>query len=686
MAALLDAADRPDRVIADFEAENYADWTVTGNCFGNRPAAGTLDRQHQVSGFQGTGLVNTYLHGDGTTGSLTSPPLVIDRAYLNFLIGGGNHPGKTEIQLLVGDQIVRRATGDDDELLTWSSFDLRDLAGHTARIRIVDEATGGWGHINIDQVTLSDQMRASGPAQRIITIDHDYLHLPVKATGKTTRMALEVDGKAVRAFDLVLTDEPDFWVFADVSPWRGKSMTLKVKRGPGLDAIRTADQLPDVHNLYTEALRPQFHFTAPRGWLNDPNGLVYLDGEWHLFYQHNPFGWPWGNMHWGHAVSTDLFHWKNLGEAIHPWSDVKGAAFSGSAVVDVHNTTGWKHDDQDVLVAALTDTDTGESIAYSTDRGRTFTMFAENPVVQHRGRDPKLVWYEPAKHWVMAVYDEHDDKQWIAFYTSSNLKRWTFASRIEGFYECPDLFEAAVDGDTDHKKWVLYAADGQYVIGSFDGKTFTPDHEGKQQVWYGDYYAAQSYSNAPDGRHVQIGWGRGIAFPGMPFNQQMAVPVELSLHTTDDGIRMFAEPVRELKTLRGKPRTLSELTLHPGDPSPLDGFDASETEIDLTFTPLDAERVVLSIRGAMIVYHVAAGELDCLGVKVPLKSRDGKVRLRVLIDRGSVECFGNDGRIAISKHHLFERNRRDLAVSVEGGSVVIDALNVYDIQSCWREQ
>ena len=235
-------------------------------------------------------------------------------------------------------------------------------------------------------------------------------------------------------------------------------MTLAVDRlregSQGLAAVHQADTIAGSEDLYRERLRPQFHFSSRRGWLNDPNGLVYHKGEYHLFYQHNPYGWAWGNMHWGHAVSTDLVHWQELPIAIYPhrfgdW------AFSGSAVVDRQNTAGFKKGDEDVLVAAYTSTGRGECIVYSHDRGRTFTEYDGNPVVKHSGRDPKILWHAPGKHWVMAVYDEADDKRGIAFYTSPDLKKWEQQSKIDGYFECPDIFELPVDGDRSRRKWVL---------------------------------------------------------------------------------------------------------------------------------------------------------------------------------------------------------------------------------------
>ena len=184
------------------------------------------------------------------------------------------------------------------------------------------------------------------------------------------------------------------------------------------------------------------------------------------------------------------------------------------------------------LVVAFTSTGRGECIAYSNDRGRTWTEYAGNPVVRHAGRDPRLLWHEPTKRWVMAVYDETGGARSIAFHSSPDLKTWRFESRIDGFFECPELFELPVDGDCPARRlWVLYAADGEYRLGQFDGQRFAPE-TGKLRVWYGNFYASQTFSDAPDGRRIQIGWANGIAFPGEPFNQQMTVPCELTLRPT----------------------------------------------------------------------------------------------------------------------------------------------------------
>ena len=205
--------------------------------------------------------------------------------------------------------------------------------------------------------------------------------------------------------------EPDWFAHLDVSAWRGKKATVRVEKlaedAKALDLVTQADTIWGVEQLYREPLRAQLHFSPRRGWNNDPNGMVFADGEYHLYFQHNPYGWPWGNMHWGHAVSRDMVHWEELPIAIYPHK-FGDWVFSGSAVVDKNNTSGWKKGDNELIVAAFTSTGRGECIVYSNDRGRTFQEFEGNPVVKHRGRDPRLLWHAPSKQWVMAVYDEFE--------------------------------------------------------------------------------------------------------------------------------------------------------------------------------------------------------------------------------------------------------------------------------------
>jgi len=685
------AAD--DILIADFEQDTYGDWTVTGEAFGSGPARGRLPGQmDNVSGYEGGGLVNSFYGGDDSMGTLTSPEFVIQRRYINFLIGGGMHPGKACINLLVDGAAVRTATGPNDrpggtEALHWHTWDVVDLTGRTARIEIVDRQKGGWGHINIDHIYQSDA-KAAGEKSRKIVLDKRYLNLPVKTGAPKRRMSLIIEDRTIREFEIELADgEPDFWCFMDVEAFKGKQAQIHVnalgRNSQGLASIVCDEKIIGAEDLYREKNRQQFHFSSRRGWLNDSNGLVYYKGEYHLYYQHNPYGWAWGNMHWGHAVSTDLVHWKELPIAIYPRA-FGDWAFSGSAVVDKDNTAGFKSGQEDVIVAAYTSTGRGECIVYSNDRGRTFVEYDGNPIVKHRGRDPKVIWYEPGGHWVMAVYHETDGKQTIAFYTSPDLKNWQYQSLIDGFYECPEIFELPVDGNRSNTRWVLYAADGAYMTGSFDGKVFAPD-AGKIRFDYGNcFYASQTFSDIPqsDGRRIQIAWGR-IATPGMPFNQCMLFPVELTLRNTDDGIRMFAAPVREIAALHKVKYVWEKRRIEPGE-NVLKDLRGELWHIVVELQPNDASQVGINVRGTSVVFDAVENTLSCLGKKAPLAPVNGGIRLELLVDRNSVEIFANGGRVYMPIGRVFPEENKTLELFARGADSLVSSLVVYELNSAWK--
>jgi fructan beta-fructosidase len=367
-----------------------------------------------------------------------------------------------------------------------------------------------------------------------------------------------------------------------------------------------------------------------------------------------------------------------------------GACFSGGGVVDKKNTAGFKTGKEDVIAAFLTDTGAGEAMAYSNDRGRTFTWYEGNPVVKHTGRDPKVIWYSYDKndqplndaaqklggHWVMAVYDEKDGRN-IAFYTSTNLKEWIEQSHLYGYYECPEIFELPIDGDSNNTRWVVFAADAKYAVGSFDGKVFKPEHEGKHQVLYGKYYAAQTFDNAPDGRRIQMGWVR-IDMPGMPFNQTFSFPHEMTLRTTDDGVRMFAEPVKEIEKLHSKTHTIRNQQLSEGQPVSVKTKDQL-FDVLATFEIDSAGQVGLDIGGERVVYDVAAAKLN----QAVLKPVDGKVTVRVLVDRPMMEIIGNDGRVYITQPRKPEEVSSIQAFAA-GGTARLIKLEVHELDSIWR--
>ncbi|MHC4084761.1 MAG: sialate O-acetylesterase [Planctomycetota bacterium] len=680
-----------DIVFADFEGRDYGGWKVTGNAFGDAPVKGSQAKRHTVSGFKGKGLVDTYVDPDGNfnddnTGTLTSPEFTIERDYITFLIGGGAH-NKTCMQLLVADKIVASSSGENDEKLVQRYFGVAKHKGKAAILRIVDDQKGGWAHINVDQIVQSNQKPKmpnflSGQTKEM-KLARKYILFPIQNGSRKARIDVSIDGRDVRQFDAEIAlskDKVSFWAFLDITAFKGKVAILKVNgvTREGMEMIVQSDKIPEAGDFYSEPLRPQFHFSQKIGWNNDGNGMLYYDGEWHLYFQHNPYGWKWGNMHWGHAVSKDLVHWEQLPIAI--YNKRRGDwAFSGGGVVDENNSAGWQTGTEKVLIASWTSTGRGECIAYSNDRGRTFTEYEGNPVIKHSGRDPKIIWYEPGKHWVLVVYDHYEDAPYIAFYNSTNLKDWQFQSRLKGYYECPELFELPVDGDTHNTRWVVFAADARYAIGRFDGKTFTPDHEGKQRLHYGNYYASQLFSNTPDGRRIQVGWAQ-IAMHGMPFNQTFSFPHRLTLRTTDDGIRMFAEPVKEIQKIYKKKQTAKNKKLTDGKPARLD-VSGDIFDVTATFAQEDAKVLGLDIGGNRIEYNAAEGRLQ----DAPLKPVDGKVTIRVLIDRPMMEIIGNHGRVYITRPRQKKGDVKTVEAFAVGGTARLVKIEVNQLESIWKK-
>jgi fructan beta-fructosidase len=528
---------------------------------------------------------------------------------------------------------------------------------------------------------------APAPASRELFVQQRFLNFPVKNLAAKQRVKLLVDSQVAREFEIELAErDPDFWVFLDLAPFQGKRATLWVDALPAdstaLAAVELSDQIKGAENLYHETLRPQFHFSSRRGWNNDPNGLVHYRGEYHLYYQHNPYGWSWGNMHWGHAVSSDLVHWQECPIALYP-HQFGDWVFSGSAVVDGANTSGFKTGKEAPLVAAFTSTGRGECIAFSNDRGRTWTEFSGNPVVRHQGRDPRLLWHAPTKRWVMAVYDEWDGKRWITFHSSPDLKQWRFESRIEGFFECPDIFELPVDSKRAEKLWVLTAASSDYRLGTFDGRQFIPQtpmlpgHRGNA------FYAAQTFSDIParDGRRIQIGWGQ-VAAPGMPFNQMMTFPCELTLRSTAAGPRLCFQPVKEIKRLYSSRHAVKRMTLEPGVNAAV-GLKGDLFDLRVQFAAGSTGEVRLVVRGMPLIYNAAKQELVCADRRNRLAPVNGKVRLRLLADRTSLEIFGNDGLVYMPIAAKFLPNDHTLALTATGIPVRLDSLEVNELRSAW---
>jgi fructan beta-fructosidase len=704
MATVASAQDS-DLLIADFEGQNYGDWKVTGEAFGPGPARGTLPNQMHVEGFKGKGLVNSFFKGDGSVGTLTSPEFKIQRQYITFLIGGGKDFKKTCMHLIVDGKIVRTATGPNDkaggtESLAPDLWDARDFMGKTATIQIVDNAKGGWGHINVDHILQSDKRLPLLIAnqQRDFVAASRYLHLPVKNGAVKRKVTFLIEGKQEVVNDIELADDnPDWWAFMDISAWKGKKITIQVDKlledSRALQQIEQSDSIRDGEKIYREASRGQFHFSTRRGWINDPNGMVYFNGEYHLFYQHNPYGWGWGNMHWGHAVSKDMIHWEELGDTLAP--DSFGPMFSGSAVVDWNNSSGLGKDGKAPLVLIYTaaGNPTVQCIAFSTD-GRTFTKYAGNPVLKQisgGNRDPKVFWHAPTKKWVMVLYVAVEKLHTIHFFTSTNLIDWTFASATEGgkegngyLYECPDFFELTVDGDATKKKCVLMAANSEYAIGRFDGIKFTPEQTKLPGNRGRGFYAAQTFSDIPekDGRRIQIGWFQ-TATPGQAFNQAMTIPLELKLKSTKDGPRITWTPIKELEKLRSQSFIGESITLTSESASPFSNWKSELVEIDAEFEPGDAI-TTFQVRGATINYDAKKQEIIVNQHRAPAPIMDGKQRIRIYCDRNGLEVFASDGLCYVPFPFIPKTDDLASSLKVSGGSVKFTKLNIHALKSTWK--
>ena len=465
--------------------------------------------------------------------------------------------------------------------------------------------------------------------------------------------------------------------------------------------------------VYHELHRPQFHFTAKKDWINDPNGLVYYKGEYHLFFQHSPGFIRHAPNSWGHAISTDLVHWKQIDHALEP--DEYGYIWSGSAVVDWNNTSGLKQGDEAVIVAIYTTGGFGDppnpcvqAIAYSNDCGRTFTKYPD-PVLDHiraRNRDPKVIWYEPAGQWIMALYLDGDD---FSLFGSKDLKKWDRLCDVEvgGTGDCPDLFELPIDRDPGNTRWVLWSAAGTYRIGTFDGKTFIPETGTIRAELGPNGYAAQTWSDVPaeDGRLIQISWMAKGLYPGMPFNQQMSFPVELSLRTTPEGIRLFREPVRELEILHTREHKWQDHMLKSGHdlravfvqygPTWQDKLPQAlanivvDTEWDLFDIRAEIEFVDATTFGAIIhgnhlCYEVADRKFTYLEQGIPAEPDDhGRLCFQILVDRTSLELFVGGGKVSASFCFLPGPHDVPLEFYAREGSLRIVSLTVHELESAW---
>ena len=507
-----------------------------------------------------------------------------------------------------------------------------------------------------------------------------------------TCISLLVDGNIVRSATGWRSDRlvPTSW---DVSAWRGRMAGIQIVDSASgewghinvADIVQTdkPERMPvETGPLYHEALRPQFHFTARQwtmsrlnpgmqqeGWVNDLNGLIYYDGEYHLFAQR------WAKC-WIHAVSRDLIHWTELAPAF--WEEQSGSGVqSGTCVVDYQNTSGLSPDPKTpALVAFFPRWDNRiQGISYSLDHGRSWKFYKNNPILIHPERDPKVFWYAPGNHWVMMLYG---DGQYHIL-TSTNLLGWQDEHHpIKDSYECPDFFELPVDGDRGRMKWVLIQGNGNYSVGAFNGVEFK-EETGRHPCDVGpNFYATQSWHNTDtgDGRRIQVAWMRGANFPAMPFNQQISFPCELTLHDTKDGLRIFRRPIQEIALLHDGVDVWTNRTLHADENlllEPAGQLFHLKAEVEIS----EGAKLIFKIRGASVVLTQQTLESGNPPVRVA-----GQIHtVKILVDRTSIEAFANDGEISSTRFFLPGEN--GLSVKAENGSARIKSLAIYPLKSAW---
>jgi len=437
--------------------------------------------------------------------------------------------------------------------------------------------------------------------------------------------------------------------------------------------------------LYQESHRPQFHFTARQwamdrlhpgmrqeGWLNDLNGLIYYDGEYHLFAQR------W-NKCWIHAVSTNLVHWTELEPAF--WEEqLDTGVQSGTCVVDYANTSGLGADPKHPPLIAFWSRNDNRShcISYSLDRGRTWRHYEKNPILVQPERDPKVFWHAPATRWVMFLYGEQNGDRRYHIFTSTNLLSWRGEKHpIRNSYECPDFFQLPLDGDTNHMKWVLVRGDGKYSLGEFNGVEFKEETAQFESDAGPNFYATQTWENAPHGRRVQVAWMIGGRYPDMPFNQQVTFPRELALRTTAAGPRLFRQPIRELEILHDRTDTWTNRTLRAGQTLPLaSGGDLFRVQGEVSVPEGATPR--LNVRGTEVL--LTRNHIVCGDKQVPLST--ALTQFEVLVDRTSIEVFANHGEVSLSKCYL--PTESGLSVKADGKPITITSLQLIHLKSAWK--
>lgn len=565
------------------------------------------------------------------------------------------------------------------------------------------------------------EIKHLGEGQSIVRLDANakYLLLPVEEASQESKLYMIIDNDVVKTLNVRLAvNKVDYFVPVDLSAYTDKNISFNFQLTPSTAICWNEMKLSDTFDTTNrEKFRPVYHFTPAYGWMNDPNGMVYKDGEYHLFYQYNPYGSMWGNMHWGHAISKDLVSWEHQPVAISP--DALGTIFSGSCVVDTDNTAGFGAGAIIAFYTSASDRQV-QSMAYSLDNGRTFQKYDRNPILTSTDRDfrdPKVFWHADTKKWIMILAVGQE----MQIYSSPNLKEWAYESSFgeghgvhAGVWECPDLFELPVRG-TELKKWVLLCninpggpfggSATQYFVGTFDGKTFTNESPNLTK-WmdYGkDHYATVTWSNAPKDRKIAIAWMSNWDYannvPTMQYRSANSVPRDLELFTRNGQTYLSSLPSPEMLKLRGKAQKKGSFKVdrsheinqllannngtyeleikfknNNADVMSLQLFNSKGEEVELYYNLLD-NRFTMDRRNSG---QTSFSKTFASATIAPISAQK-EYTLRLLIDRSSIEAFDGNGEFVMTNLVFPEEPYNRISFNAKGGSFTVTSFTVYDL-------
>ncbi len=440
----------------------------------------------------------------------------------------------------------------------------------------------------------------------------------------------------------------------------------------------------------SEFYRPQFHFTADEGFINDPVGLVYLNGVYHLYFQHNE---P-PDVCWGHATSTDLLHWTQHDDAIQPLNG--HMAFSGSALIDFENASGLQSGVQAPIIAAFTSWGEGQCLAYSNDAGMTWSRFEHNPVLHLPGdelktwelsaRDPHLQWDGQRQQWLMVVYNNPQqrlDKKGagFSFFSSTDLLNWNLVSHLPDFYVCPDIIELVIENEEEKTAWV--AMDWRhYVVGEFNGLEFSPGSDRRALDYGKDLSANQTWKNLPDARVIQISWlmHPSERYPNSSFHQQLSLPVVLTLRHINDQLYLCKIPIEELKRLQVEEHCVSDIIVDDSNTLVIDHLKQS-LDLEVTFSFDSNAEMLISILNTDI--HITQNKIRCLGSEGILPDSIECQHVRIVVDVCSIEIFANNGLMSMSfslEASVINQQSQSVILKALKGSFHVDTLALRELQ------